>query len=125
MQPSLSRQRGAGLGGILLGVALLGFLAMIAVKLVPPYLEFSTVKSIMEEAATDPALVGKGRREVTSSIDKKLYINSIKDVGAADFEIKKGRLGSDLSVDYEVRQPLVANVDVVIRFQHQVVMGSQ
>jgi hypothetical protein len=110
---------------MLLGVAALGFLAMVGVKLVPPYLEFSTVKSIMGEAASDPSLAGKGRREVLSSIEKKLYINDINVVSAADFEYKQGKRGDDLSVAYEVRRPLVGNVDAVMRFQHQVVMGNQ
>jgi hypothetical protein len=110
---------------MLLGVAALGFLAMVGVKLVPPYLEFSTVKSIMGEAASDPSLAGKGRREVLSSIEKKLYINDINVVSAADFEYKQGKRGDDLSVAYEVRRPLVGNLDAVMRFQHQVVMGNQ
>jgi hypothetical protein len=88
-------------------------------------MEFSTIKSIMGDAANDPSLAGKGRREVLSSIEKKLYINDIKAVNTADFDFKQGKRGDDLSVAYEVRTPLVGNLDAVMRFNHQVTIGDQ
>jgi hypothetical protein len=113
------------LSGMLFTLAILAFVITIAIKLVPSYVEFSTVKSVMETVKDQPEITGKGQRGVLGSIGNKLYINGIEDVTQKDFSYKKVPSGYELSVAYEVRKPLFGNLDAVMSFSHQVTIFGQ
>ena len=122
-----ARQRGAGFLLLLILIALAAFFGTIALKVGPLYLNFWTVRSIMEEAAQqlDPAQDG-GARGIVMGIEKRLYINSIENIKGRDFEIE--RLDGQrfqVSLAYEERVHLFFNVDAVVAFNHQIEVGSE
>jgi hypothetical protein len=122
MYRSVHSQRGASLSGTIFGLVIFAFLASAAIKVVPAYLEFSTVKSIMDGSA---AATRKSSREVLSDIGRKLEINNIDVISPKDFQLKRGKGGEVLAVAYEVREHLFGNVDVVTSFRHQVMLRRQ
>jgi len=125
MSFSMHKQRGMSMSGMLFAVAIAAVLITVAIKLVPSYVEFSTVKSLMEDLKNDTETAGKGQRAVLDRIGNKLYINSITDVTQNDFTYKKGPNGFELSVEYEVRKPLFGNLEAVMSFSHQVTVFGQ
>ena len=76
-----ARQRGAGFLLLIVLIGLASFFGTIALKVGPLYLNFWTVRSIMEEAAPqlDPTQDG-GARGIVMSIEKRLYINSVEHI---------------------------------------------
>ena len=121
------RQRGAGFLLLIVLIGLASFFGTIALKIGPLYLNFWTVRSIMEEAAQqlDPTQDG-GARGIVMSIEKRLYVNSIENIQGSDFEIE--RLDEQrfrVSLAYEERVHLFFNVDAVVAFSHQIEVGSE
>lgn len=119
------RQRGIGLLGIMFWIAFLSGVASLAFKMWPAYLQFATVKTVMDGIQTDAELAGKGPREVISALSKRLYVNDVKGVSEKDFNFEPAGPKRILSVAYEVREHVVANVDVVMAFHHQVSLSGQ
>ncbi|RMG59156.1 MAG: DUF4845 domain-containing protein [Gammaproteobacteria bacterium] len=118
---NMHSQRGLSLVGWLIVIGLAGFMAVVALKLFPVYMEYWTVKSVMDEVASQPTADKKSRSFILSSISKRLDVNSVNTVKARDIKYERTEEGgARLHLKYEVRKPLVGNVDVVVKFDHSV-----
>jgi hypothetical protein len=111
--------------GIVFGIALIALAATITVKLAPHYMQFLTVKSVMNDLLEDPDAGDLGRRGILQQIDRKLYINNVRTVGMERFKFTRQKRVEELSVDYEVREHLFGNLDAVLSFSHQIQLDRQ
>ncbi|NEV62387.1 DUF4845 domain-containing protein [Thiorhodococcus minor] len=114
-------QRGMGMLGFIVIIALVAFFATIVLKVGPLYLDYWTLRTIMEEVKANPQQIQGGPRGITSAIDKRLNINSVYGKKGSDFKVKKvdGRTYR-VTLDYEERVHLFFNVDAVAAFKHEV-----
>jgi hypothetical protein len=122
-----ARQRGAGFLLLIVLIGLASFFGTIALKVGPLYLNFWTVRSIMEEAAQqlDPTQDG-GARGIVMSIEKRLYINSVENIKGSDFSVERlDERRFQVSLEYEERVHLFFNVDAVVSFSHQIEVSSE
>jgi hypothetical protein len=105
----------------LLVVMVAGFFLVCLVKLGPVYMESLTVNSIITQAAEEARGEGLGKAQIHERIAKKMLINTIAGMSMADVEIS-GQ-GEDMIIDatYEVRKPLMLNIDVVLKFDDMIV----
>jgi hypothetical protein len=119
----INRKRQAGMTTLtLLLVALVaGFFLICLIKIGPVYLESRTVKSIVEQAAEEARSEGLGKAEIHDRISKKLLINTVSGMSMEDVEVRG--TGDDMEIDanYEVRKPLLFNIDVVLKFEDMIV----
>lgn len=120
MQSSFSRQCGVSAVGLLFALLLGAFLLTVSLKLGPHYFEYFTIKSAMEKLNREPEFAAMGKQTAINQVEKDLYINNVRDVTSSDFGYKRISNGYELSVDYEVREHLFANVEAVLTFAHQV-----
>ena len=115
---NFARQDGISLGGVLLVFALIGLAALVAIRLVPVYLESFTVKesviSVVDEAKREP-LTPVQMRDL---IVKRFRINNVKVVKKDDIIIKREGFFYKITVDYEVRTPFIQNIDFVVKFEN-------
>ena len=111
--------RGFSLIGALFWVLLIGGVVTLGLKLGPYYLQFWTVRSVMDDTARNPEVAAMGRQAIIQTLEKKLYINDVRSVKNENFSFEKTDTGRVLGVHYEVRDHLVANLDVVLTFDHQ------
>ena len=110
--------KGFGVISTLILIALIAGAATAAFKLGPHYLQFWTVRSVMEDISRDPATAAMGPQGVIQSVEKKLYINDVRSVSRDHFTLEKAQVGRELSVHYEVREHLFGNLDAVLVFSH-------
>ncbi len=117
---SIHRQRGMTPIGWILVFLLIAFFALVTLKLVPIYLDSFTIGSVLSDLKKEPGIAAKAPREVMSIIEKRLDINMVKGVNADDIYIEK--IGDTLSIsaEYEVRENLLGNVDIVVSFNKSV-----
>ena len=119
----INRNRQTGLTTLtwLLVVMAAGFFLVCLVKIGPVYMESWTVKSIITQAAEEARGEGLGKAQVHERISKKLLINTVAGMTLADVEVS-GQ-GDDMVIDaaYEVRKPLMFNIDVVVKFDDMIV----
>lgn len=115
-----SSQKGISLLGGLVLLAILGFVASTAFKVLPHYFDYWTMKKIIESAATDKAEKIDTVGDFYNHVDAGMGINNIRDLQARN--IMKVTLDDDVfaaHLQYEQREPLIGNVDLVVKFDHE------
>jgi len=119
---SLKKQRGITFLALMIILALISFFSLLIMKVTPLYMEFSSVKSALDNSVGTPGLGKKAKRYIVDSIDKGLYINDVETITAKDFiyvKEKKKKVWT-VTADYEARTDLFANISVVAKFYHSV-----
>ena len=111
----LSKQRGITLMGTIVTLAILGFVGVMAAKLMPAYVEYAGVKKIfktMQQSGQTKGTVGEIRR----AYEKLNGIEDVKSVRGDDLEITKQGGEAIVSANWSVRVPLVYNVNACLDF---------
>ena len=115
---SIKQQQGMTFWGWLVILSILGIAVLVGVKLAPKYLDFYSVKSLLDQVAQQDFDGTPKKREVWSSISKHLDVNYIEYIKQEHLAVKQQKDGTHLILDYEVREPIMGNVDVVLSFKH-------
>jgi hypothetical protein len=113
---SLHKQKGMTAIGWGLVLIIIGLSAIIAIKLIPIYIDGFKVYSSLESLEAEPRARGKPATEIRKLLMKRLDINMVTDVGAEDISITRGRNGIEVNVYYEARRQLFGNLFVVVVF---------
>ncbi len=111
----MQKQRGVSLTGLIITLAVLGFLGVMAAKLVPAYIDYFAVKkmfSSMEQAGDFKLSV----REIRKSFETRNTIESVNDVKGDDLEIGKEGGETVVSVSWSKKVPMVGNVSMCLDF---------
>ncbi|WP_200346949.1 DUF4845 domain-containing protein [Halochromatium glycolicum] len=113
-------QRGVGLAGILIVLALAAFFVTLLVRMGPSYMTYFQVRSLMDRVIEKPELRGAGTRQVLAAVSRQLYIDGVRTVDKSDFQIKREGNEVFLVLDYQAQEHLGFNVDVLMHFEHRV-----
>ncbi len=112
-------QRGLSLWGylwILLGVAAV---ATLVLRLGPHYLTYRTVQDIVQSLSSD-GVHKADKREIREKLAKRFQINGMYDLDPKKMiEIDRTKERTKLILDYEVREHIFANADVVLNFHDE------
>ena len=111
----MRKQRGVTLMGLIITLAVLGFLAVMAAKLMPAYIDYFAVKKMfatMEQAGDLKLSV----REIRKSFDTRNTIEDVRAIKGDDLEIGKEGGETVVSVAWSVKIPMVANVSTCLDF---------
>ncbi|MEM9530773.1 MAG: DUF4845 domain-containing protein [Pseudomonadota bacterium] len=114
---SVQHQKGITLIGLTIVLALLGFAAFIGIKLFPVYQEYFSVVQAMKNVAAQPGVSRQEPREIQEMLVKRMYVSYVESVNKSHIRVTRGG-GPTLVVKYEVRRPLIGNLDFVARFDH-------
>ena len=111
----MRKQQGISLKGTIITLALLGFLGVMAAKLLPAYVEYFAVKKMF--AAMEQAGDLKGSvREIRHSFEKRNAIEDIKSVRGEDLEISKAGGETVVTAAWSVKIPMVGNASACLDF---------
>lgn len=112
------RQSGVSMWGFLFIFAVIAFFALVAIKVVPIYLNQMKVASVMREVSHDPKLPPNASpTAILRILNRHWDIDDIYDLQPQDVVIRQGDNGQTLSYDYKARAHLFYNVFVVIHFR--------
>lgn len=125
MDHNPSRQSGMTFIGFLLMFVLIGFFALLVLKLAPIYLEHFKVASSLESLKKDPALGGKSREEILGLLQKRWDINSVDHVSSKDVQITREGGHVKVQVAYEVAEHIMGNVDALVYFDDVIEAGER
>ena len=118
----LTSQRGITLIGFLIVLALAGFFFLIGAKLFPMYSEYMAVKAAMVQVQNTPGSARMTPEQVWKILSRTFNISYVESVQRNNVQLVR-KNGYFLRVAYEVRKPLVYNLDVVAKFDHSVELG--
>ncbi len=110
------RQGGITLLSFLIVLAVVGFAAFIGMKLFPMYQEYYSVRSSMKGLADEAGVADMNPDRIQEMFFRRLYINYSANVKPANVKFERTDGGWNMRVNYEVRRPLVGNLDVVGKF---------
>ena len=109
-------QQGMTFIGLVLVIAVVIFLAVIGMKVVPAYIEFSSVKNAIKYVAKDAKFSTMSKKEIASAFDKSASTGYITVIKGSDLVIEKNETGNVVTADYQVTLPIVANASVLLDF---------
>lgn len=120
------KQRGITMLGFLITLCLVIFFAYCAMKIVPMYIEYYSVKKALASIASDAQAADATKEKIRSNFTKHLQIDYVATVKPEMLKIESTDTGYNLIMNYERREPLFANLDVVGKFnaQQAVVRGA-
>ncbi|MDQ1315401.1 MAG: hypothetical protein QG662_1510 [Pseudomonadota bacterium] len=110
------RQHGITMFGFLFVAGVLVMIAMLAMKLVPAYIEFFSVKQILTAMGQESGFGSKSNADIRDDFVKRASTSYVTVVKPGDLTIDRSSSVPVVSADYEFRTPLVANVSLVVDF---------
>ena len=87
-----------------------------AVKIVPLYLDAWTVKTAIENVVDKQIEKTQSVRGIRSDIGRQFIANRVEVVELKKIKIKKIKNKIVIDANYEKREPLFYNIDVVVKF---------
>tara|TARA_Y100000310_G_scaffold344974_1_gene460892 strand:- start:5047 stop:5421 length:375 start_codon:yes stop_codon:yes gene_type:complete len=116
-------QRGLSIAGWMFLIMIIGSGIAIGMKLAPLYLDHNTMSNILDRLAEEKGMVIKGNTELTDIMKKRFKMNNIRNF---DFKnhitISRPEDRVVIDMNYEVRLPLVQNVDIIASFEKQTIL---
>lgn len=110
------KQKGMTLLGFVVVLAVVGFFAYVAMRLFPMYSEYYSVRSALKGLANEPGIANQDPARIQDLFFRRLYISYSENVRKEHVKLRRADNGWEMTVQYEVRRPLVGNLDVVGKF---------
>ena len=116
MSPLARHQRGLTMFGFLFVAIVFISVAMLAMKLVPAYIEFFSVKKILSTIGQEADLKSKSNVEIRDDFAKRASVGYVTVVKPADLSVDRHGGVPVITAEYEYRTKLVGNVSLVVDF---------
>lgn len=118
-------QRGMTAIGWVLVLMMIGVVTMIVLKLVPIYLDGFNATSVVEGLKTERGIGAKTPSEIQKLILRRMDVNMVDGVTKDDIYISRGKGQVTIEVEYEIRERMFGNLDVVVSFNKSVSVPSR
>ncbi|WPP00887.1 DUF4845 domain-containing protein [Pseudomonas sp. HR96] len=113
-------QKGLSLVGWLIALFIIGFIVSAAFKVVPHYLDDMAMKKIITAISTDKADEVSSVDDFYTHVARGMQVNNIRDLDLKTaLSVTEQRDQYLAHLQYEKREPLVGNIDLVVKFDHE------
>jgi len=113
-------QKGLSVFGWLLALVLVAFFASASFKVIPHYLDNMALEKMITAVETDKSLEIRTVSDFYNYLGKGMQINSIRNLDiheALNINMQGEKFIAHLK--YEKREPLIKNIDLVVRFDQE------
>ena len=108
------RQRGVSLVGLIVVLAVLGFVGVLGLKIVPTYTEY---RAIQNAIVTAKSIGGNSVVEIQKAFDASATTGYISSINGRDLVIGKENGEMEVSFAYEKKIPLVGPASLLLEYQ--------
>ncbi len=110
---SARRQRGLGLFGLLFLIIVIGFAALVTMRIVPSAIEYQAILKAVERSRSQPTLSG-----VRAAFDRAAQIDDINSISGKDLEVTPNANGAGFNISFAYRKelPLFGPVSLLINY---------
>lgn len=116
---TVRKQRGASALGVLAGMIGLVAVITLLLKLGPHYIDWQTMRSVFGDLPAGKVHT-MSKTEIRETLQKRFRVNSLRDFDLKEIvTIERQKAGTQLLVEYERRENIVANVDAVLTFSER------
>ena len=121
-----SRQSQAGMSipGMLVIAIMVGFFVMCGIRMTPVYLEYLTVKRIMEDVASEFKPEEDQIVDIRRKISNMLNTNQVYGLEPKEVEVFRKDGKTIIDASYEARIPIVGRIDAVMNFDDLVYVAG-
>lgn len=112
------KQQGMSGLGILMAVVLVVSAMLLAMKLVPLYINDYAIGKAVASLQEEENLYTKTKGEIRSIVRRKLAADYTDDLADESFQIEKNKGILTINVNYEARVSVIYNLDIVAKFSH-------
>lgn len=120
MNTSRYRQNG-GLSSLIFAILIFGGMMSIGAKVIPVYMDHNTISNILDKLAEEPGMGSRTDGGIREELRKRLKLNNIREFDIGEHvKIERHGRGTDVLLDYEVRMPMVSNLDLIAHFNKKV-----
>ncbi len=119
----MHKQRGMTLIGWALVLGIIAFFATVVMRVLPMYQEYYGVLQIMDGMEIEITNNKLTKRQVMTLLEKRFDTGYIFSVKKDNIELLRGKNNvhvSKIVIDYEVRKPFMAQIDLVGHFHTEV-----
>ena len=109
-----NRQRGVTITGLVLWLVVFIFAGLLAMKLVPAYMEYGSAKNAIEAIARDRNATTPA--DVRRAFDSRAVIDNIDVIKSADLDITRQGNETVIGFAYRKEVPLFANIGIYVDF---------
>ncbi len=113
----MHKQRGVSMLGFMFVAVVVIVIAMLAMKLVPAYIEYFSVKKILNSMGQDSETKSMSNADIRNSFSKRANVGYVTVVKPEALDIDRSGGKLVISTEYEYRTPLVANISLVVDFK--------
>lgn len=114
---AIGKQRGITLMGFIMVLAVIGVFLFIGIRLSPVYIEYYAVVKDLKAACQEPDSSKASIDQMRKKLERRFFVSYVENVDLKK-HLKLIRNGDDrqLNINYEVRKPLIYNLDFVAKF---------
>lgn len=117
---SAHSQKGMSILSWLMVVAFIAFFASAVFKMLPHYLDYMSLEKIITSVETDPSMDIRSVGAFYGHVAKGMEVNTIRDLDLKDsLKVKIENNEFKAHLKYEKREPLIQNIDLVVRFDKE------
>jgi hypothetical protein len=122
---AMRKQRGVTMIGWVIILSLIIGGALMFMKIFPIYSRNFSVQSSLKVVAKQSDIASQSPAKIVENVMKQFNVNSIYNFDKTDIKVQKTRNGVEIRAEYEVRENIAGNLDVVVSFDERVESGSQ
>lgn len=119
-----NKQRGLSFLGLIMLAGVLGFGAVIGLKLIPVYMDSWKIDGVMQAVISQPDINEQSRREVIEAMLKRLDIDAVDSLNYSNYgdrlSVTKRKNNLTINVTYEIATPLMGNLSLLAEFDKSV-----
>ena len=115
-----STQQGMTTVGLIIVIAIFGSVVLTGFKILPMYMEYHQIQSILDAVAVDTEIDPKSKTDLWEGIRKRLKINQVGSLKREHVTFNREEGTTTITVDYEVRKPYIAQLFLGAHFVYSV-----
>ena len=112
----MNKQKGASMYGILMMLVMITLFFTVALKVAPIYIDHNMITGIAQELIDNGQADNMTLSEVRTTISNNLRINQVQGFDLDNIRMRKENNQAIISIAYETRIELVANLDIIATF---------
>jgi Tfp pilus assembly major pilin PilA len=114
-------QEGATMWGWMSVVGMIGFIAMLAFKVVPIYVEHRIVRSALQDVVDSREFSNMTNKSIVRAIQSRLTINNVRSIKHDSFKAARDRTGEKyILVSYEQKVSIMSNLSAIVEFDEEI-----
>ncbi|MBO6566323.1 MAG: DUF4845 domain-containing protein [Pseudomonadales bacterium] len=109
------------MSSLIFAILIFGGMMSIGAKVIPVYMDHNTISNILDKLAEEPGMGSRTDGGIREELRKRLKLNNIREFDIGEHvKIERHGRGTDVLLDYEVRMPMVSNLDLIAHFNKKV-----